>query len=79
MPKYKRWTEDEIENVGSYVSNGWSINKACKEYWVPRATLQRIIKNGEPNKSGRKPYLTYYEPGELVKYVTYKSRTEHRV
>ena len=53
MPKYKRWTEDEMENDVSYVSNAGSINKAYKEYGVPRATLQRRIKNGEPNKSGR--------------------------
>ena len=64
-----------MENAVSYVSNGGSINKACKEYGVPRATLQRRIKNGEPNKSGCKPYFTYYEEGELVKYVKYKSRT----
>ena len=76
MPKYKRWTEDEMENAVSYMLNGGSINK---EYWVPRATLQRRIKNGEPNQSGRKLHLTYYEAGELVKYVKYKNRTGHRV
>ena len=69
MPKYKRWTKDEMKNVVSYVSNGGSINKACKEYGVPRATTKRIIKNAEPNKSGRKHYLTYYEEGEVVEYV----------
>ena len=62
-----------------FVSNGGSINKACKEYWVPRATLQYGIHNGQPNKTGRKPYLTYNEAGELVKYVKYKSRTGHCV
>ena len=66
MPKYKRWTEDEMENAVYYVSNGVSIKKACKEYRVPRATLQCGIKNREPSKTGRKPYLT---TGELVKYV----------
>ena len=61
MPKYKRWTENQRKNALSYVLNGGSINKACKEYGVPRATLKRRIQNGEHNKSGHKPYLTYYD------------------
>ena len=79
MPKYKRWTDDEIQNALDFISAGGSVNKASKDFGVPRGTLQCRLKNGKPKPRGRKPFLTADEENQIVKYTKYMSRTGYPV
>ena len=55
----------------------WRINKqSLQGITGSKSDSSAHDKNGEPEKSQRKPFLIFYE-AELVKYVKYMSRTGH--
>ena len=79
MPKYKRWTDDEMENALDFISSGGSIHKASRDFGIPRGTLQCRLKNGNLKQQGKQPLLTKYEESQIVKYAKFMSRTGHPV
>ena len=43
MPKYKRWTNDEINNALDFISSGGSLNKARRDFGIPRGTVHCVL------------------------------------
>ena len=48
MPKYRRWTDDEMKNAIDLVLSGGSVYKTSKKYGIPNNTLKHRIENGDP-------------------------------
>ena len=48
MPKYRRWTDDEMKNAIDLVLSGGSVYKTSKKYGIPSNTLKHRIENGDP-------------------------------
>ena len=70
MPKYRRWTDDEMKNAIDLVLSGGSVYKTRK-YGIPSNTLKHRIENGDPKKPGPKAYLSKSEENNILKYVQY--------
>ena len=79
MPRYRRWTDDEMKNAIDLVLSGGSVYKTRKKYGIPSNTRNHRIENSDPKKPGLKAYLSKSEKNNIVKYVQYMARTGNPV
>lgn len=77
--------KEQVSRAFAAVQDGMSQRKACKEFKVSRATLQRLLKRDENEVNNYKPYencavkKVFSTPEEtvLVKYLTTSSKMHY--
>ena len=68
--KRAEWTEEQMEKAVRAVNNGSSVNKASKDYRIPRRTLRNHLKSGKTSrKLGRNSVLTTEQEQELCSRI----------
>ncbi|KAG5881611.1 hypothetical protein JTB14_030308 [Gonioctena quinquepunctata] len=75
----------QVKKALAAVKDGMSQRKACKEFSVSRATLQRLLKRNETEVNNYKPYkncavkkiFSNQEEESLVKYLLTTSSKMH--
>ncbi|XP_057315530.1 uncharacterized protein LOC130656643 [Hydractinia symbiolongicarpus] len=76
--KYKKWSEEDLSNALPAVKDGMSLNKAQKEFGVPKQTLSdRIRGKYRTTKAGRKTEMTPEEETMLIHYIKYMASIAH--
>lgn len=71
--KFHRYSEESLEKALDSVRNGAKIRETCRNYGIPRATLQdRLtgrVASDKPRRMGPDPYLSTENEQKIVEWI----------